>query len=129
MALYRPLDPSKSEIRLLEILGGDDLDHDGGPVRCRLSTVSLDDDPDFCALSYVWGDSSVTVPISIEAPARDGEPNGEPNGEKDGAAVVVEFQATINLEAALHKARAGGSRYRKAAPEAFRLWVDAVCIN
>jgi len=123
-ALYRPLDASRSEIRLLEILGGDELDDDGTMVRCRLSTVSLDDNPDFCALSYVWGDATVTAPISVEAPSFSGD------GQVDtDSAVVVEVQATIKLAASLRKVRAGGSRYLKANPAAFRLWVDAVCIN
>lgn len=50
-AIYQHLDTSRSEIRLLEILTSEP----GRPVECRLHTVSLDDNPTFEALSYVWG--------------------------------------------------------------------------
>ncbi|RMJ18124.1 hypothetical protein CDV36_002239 [Fusarium kuroshium] len=44
--LYQPLDTTKSEIRLLEIL----------PEGFSLITVPLDDAPKYAAFSYVWGD-------------------------------------------------------------------------
>ncbi|RSL54342.1 hypothetical protein CEP54_009940 [Fusarium duplospermum] len=44
--LYQPLDTTKAEIRLIEIL----------PEGFSLITVPLDDAPKYAALSYVWGD-------------------------------------------------------------------------
>ncbi len=59
--ISKPLDPTKSQIRLLEIIS----DH-GGMVAFRLSTASLDDNPAFCALPYVWGDASIKIDIILE---------------------------------------------------------------
>lgn len=83
---YKPLDTAKKEIRLLTIqpgpwsdnadwddeetssdeleLGGDQIDSD--VVRCTLSTVSLDDNPEYEPLSYVWGDSSERAGIIVD---------------------------------------------------------------
>ncbi|XXH06113.1 hypothetical protein Hte_012558 [Hypoxylon texense] len=96
MVQYSPLNPDRSEIRVLVLQRGRTRD----PIRCTLRTVSLDSPPYFEALSYVWGDMSVKKPITV-----DGE----------------EFQATVNLEAALRALR---RPFRKRT-----LWVDAVCIN
>lgn len=43
-----------NEIRLLAILPG----RFGDPIKCTLSTVCLDDEPAFEALSYTWGSMS-----------------------------------------------------------------------
>ncbi|KAI6083982.1 HET-domain-containing protein [Hypoxylon rubiginosum] len=80
MVQYSPLDPDRSEIRLLVLQRSRLSD----PVRCTLRTVSLDTPPYFEALSYVWGDMSVKKPITV-----DGE----------------EFQVTVNLESALRALR------------------------
>jgi hypothetical protein len=55
--------------------------------------------PEYYALSYTWGDESITTPILV-----------------DGA----EFEVTVNLEVAL-------SQMRDISVE--KLWVDAICIN
>ncbi|KAF5659185.1 heterokaryon incompatibility protein (het-6OR allele) [Fusarium heterosporum] len=47
--LYKPLNPSSSEIRLLK------LPHDASS-EFELVTVSLNDKPKYAALSYLWGD-------------------------------------------------------------------------
>ncbi|KAI4869753.1 HET-domain-containing protein [Hypoxylon rubiginosum] len=80
MVQYSPLDPNRSEIRVLVLQRGKTSD----PIRCTLRTVSLDSPPYFEALSYVWGDMSVKKPITV-----DGE----------------EFQVTVNLESALRALR------------------------
>lgn len=74
---YEPLDPARSEIRLVTILPCDDGD---GGLRCVLTKHSLDNNPVFFALSYVWGDAGTTTPIIV-------------NGRT--------FNATINLAEAL----------------------------
>lgn len=53
---YNKLDSSRREIRLLEIIPSNS---ESKYVQCRVHTVGLDDDPVYCALSYVWGDQSV----------------------------------------------------------------------
>lgn len=95
-ALYKPLDPSRREIRLITLAGGQFSDD----IRCSLSTVSLDNEPVYEALSYVWGDPDVTLPITLQGGLH---------------------QITTNLEAALRHLRYRGR------PRV--LWVDAVCIN
>jgi len=55
--VYNDLDSSRREIRLLEILPSKSRSKG---IRCRLHTVGLDDDPVYCAISYVWGDQSET---------------------------------------------------------------------
>ncbi|ETS80393.1 hypothetical protein PFICI_07922 [Pestalotiopsis fici W106-1] len=96
MVQYHPLTPSRSEIRVLTLLGGKPEDD----VKCTLGIVSLDEKPEFAALSYVWGDASIKKPITV-----DGET----------------FEVTINLNDALR-----ALRQRR---ESRTLWVDAICIN
>ena len=55
---YSPL-PGQRDIRLLEVLPGDDSDI----VVTSLVTVSLDSKPTYAALSYVWGDATQTSKI------------------------------------------------------------------
>jgi hypothetical protein len=62
MPLYEALDPGRSEIRLLEILS---LSNDDPVLKCRLVVASLEDNPSYIALSYVWGDPSVTENIVV----------------------------------------------------------------
>ncbi|KAL1637312.1 hypothetical protein SLS58_009403 [Diplodia intermedia] len=69
-------------------------------IECSLEKASLDDPPNYEALSYVWGDPTKTHSVAI-----------------DGKIVRV----TKNLEVALRHLRLP-RRHRK-------LWVDAVCID
>ena len=108
-APYYPLDASRSEIRLLEILSPDDT----ALIICRLTTVSLLECPPFAALSYVWGNPSITEDIEL-----------------DGITVAV----TINLASALrhvHRqwAEVWKEAWRSNAAEPLKLWADAICIN
>ncbi|BCR95461.1 HET domain-containing protein [Aspergillus luchuensis] len=94
---YNKLDPSAKQIRLLTIFPDE---NDENLVRASLHTVSLNDACDFEALSYVWGDTSVTVDISV-----------------DDCIIGV----TANLHAFLRGLRQ---------PDTERtVWVDYVCIN
>jgi hypothetical protein len=72
----------------------------GDPVEGFLTQVSLDDHPEYEALSYVWGDPNVILPISIHG---------------------TEFGVTTSLESAL--------RYLRLKDNPGRLWIDAICIN
>ncbi|EKG14521.1 Heterokaryon incompatibility [Macrophomina phaseolina MS6] len=92
---YSPLDPKRRQIRLLTL-------HPGSwraRIRCSLTTVSLLDEPDYEALSYVWGDPQSTAPIFV-----------------DGCV----FLATVNLWRALRRLRRHYPR---------TIWIDAICIN
>ncbi|KAK1674369.1 heterokaryon incompatibility protein-domain-containing protein [Colletotrichum godetiae] len=103
MPLYEPLDTGKSEIRLLEYVSF------SGQPSLRLSSVSLDEKPAYTALSYVWGDASITETILL-------------NGQ--------EFHATKNLFNALqHLQDHWIDTFPGRHPQGFRVWVDALCIN
>jgi hypothetical protein len=93
---YRPLDPTISEIRLLRLEPGEE----GADIHCSLTHVLLDDKPEYEALSYMWGDATLSQPILL--------------------AENPHF-VTENLEIALQHIR------RK--DEARILWIDALCIN
>ncbi|KAF2094560.1 hypothetical protein NA57DRAFT_60588 [Rhizodiscina lignyota] len=95
---YEPLDASKREIRLLKLAAGVRED----PIIVKLVTVSLDDDPVFDALSYLWGEQEPVSSIYIGRRLR-------------------EFRVARNLRNALLDLRDKS--------ELRTLWVDAVCIN
>ena len=95
--LYKPINPERREIRLLHIKPS--LEFEEKP-QCFLQTVSLNDNPQFEALSYVWGDPNVTRPIRLDD---------------------REWYATINLEA--------GLRYLRSDSKDVVIWVDALCVD
>ena len=102
--LYNPLNSSRSEIRLIEVISPNTI-----PIECSLSIVSLKDDLDFSALSYVWGDPTVTEDILL-----------------NGHTVAV----TTNLANALrYVKRHWQNQYPDRDSTLFRLWADAICIN
>jgi hypothetical protein len=98
-SIYSPLDTNKRGIRVLTI---DRQTPEGSLVACSLNTVSLDNQPNFTALSYCWG-----------AP----EPKGDilVNG--------VAWRVTPNLAAALQHLR------RTQDAQTTPIWIDALCIN
>jgi hypothetical protein len=59
--MYKPLDPSQREIRILYLLPGGYDD----PVRCELHTVSLSNEPGYEALSYSWGNQDIRHAIEV----------------------------------------------------------------
>lgn len=120
---YTPLNEGRSEIRLLHLhplcprtkrsesikdIEASAIDHlvaslhieDGyissDDVCCSFSVVSLDDSPNFEALSYVWGDPHNVMPISLEGHG---------------------FPVTVNLHCALASLRSKDQERI--------LWVDA----
>ena len=95
--IYNPLDTEKSQIRLVTI---HPKDHESQQVRCDLEICSLDENPHYEALSYVWGDQSHLLHILL-----------------DGQVFLV----GSNLASALRNLRL--------ADRPRRLWNDAICIN
>lgn len=69
-------------------------------IECSRGTVSLNDNPEFKALSYTWGDPNVVHSILVDNKA---------------------FSTTLNASSAL-KALRYGDRARV-------LWIDAICID
>lgn len=94
---WRPLNSAKSEIRILEVFPALSP---AESIICHLRTVSLHDQPEYEALSYVWGDSSDSRQIILNRKI---------------------FQVTNNLFRALKRLRD--------VDKARTLWVDAICIN
>ncbi|VUC38080.1 unnamed protein product, partial [Clonostachys rosea] len=99
-SLYGNLEISGRQIRLLTILSTEP------EISCRLEVANLGDAKQFNALSYVWGDPTVTDTILV-------------NGHR--------IQATTNLVSALQYAprHLGESKHAMS----LKLWVDAICIN
>jgi hypothetical protein len=128
-----PLDKTKKEIRVMEMLSptlleGEDITT--CKIKVRFHVVSLLDRPEFCALSYVWGDPKVTRPVTVEL--------------EDGTEMVV--QVTQNLEKGLryvnfhylrwmladeNEQENGEERQATALKHLvrFRIWADALCVN
>ena len=102
--LYSPLNPESRQIRIFTLLPGVFTD----PIKGFLTQVPLENNPDYEALSYVWGDPTVTLPIYLAASGPD-------------SSNYVEFGVTANLESAL--------RHLRLKNVSRRLWIDAICIN
>lgn len=92
------LDRSKEEIRVLKLLPKDQWPISSQPA-CRMSNVSLKQNPKFSALSYVWGDPSDQKEIVVNGSTK---------------------RVTSNLLEAL---------FGIAKPEGIVIWIDAICIN
>jgi hypothetical protein len=93
---YTSLNPAKREIRILTVEPGEFSD----PLECRLTVASLEDPPEYYALSYTWGNARIRRPVSI-------------NGKK--------IMVTPNLDVTL--------RYSREENQEVVLWADAICIN
>ncbi|RSL59432.1 hypothetical protein CEP53_005814 [Fusarium sp. AF-6] len=100
---YLPLDTSRKEIRLLEIISITPA------IVCRFHTVSLLNNPSFCALSYVWGDENDTQDITVNDSHR-----------------IITSSLGNALEYAVFHWRA---IFRDRDVGSCRLWADAICIN
>lgn len=59
---YRPLDISKSEIRLIAILPGSGHEE----MECKMAHAPCFNRLDFEALSYTWGDATASPSINID---------------------------------------------------------------
>ena len=94
---YRPLDVEKREIRLVILAPASSFEDD---IHCTLQHVSLDEDPQYEALSYTWGDENVTDEIFLNSQS---------------------FQVTTNLVSFL--------RHLRLASQPRTLWADAIAIN
>ena len=95
-SVYKPLRVVDQQIRLLKLQRGKAADDLVG----ELEIVHLPDHPSFTALSYVWGDTTNQVPMTL-------------NWRK--------HHITESLAIALRKVRAEDVDQR--------LWIDAICIN
>ncbi|KAL9075877.1 MAG: hypothetical protein Q9161_001270 [Pseudevernia consocians] len=94
--IYSRLEAPRQHIRLVDLLPGNSQDE----ITCELQVVALSDKPRFEALSYVWGDPEVTLPIVVGSHS---------------------LHVTTNLHSALQHLR------QPLEPRWF--WIDAICIN
>lgn len=96
--LYQALDCSRREIRILELLPAHHHLSKSQPAS-RIWHVSLDENPSFLALSYVWGSGNDTTIISVD--------------ERPFPVTRSLFEAITGIREA----------------ESVMIWVDAICIN
>src|ERR1700753_1405370 len=108
--VYRPLDNSCEEIRLLDLLPS--LEQ-GSQLRCRVRHSTIKD-AEYRALSYVWGDPTNREDIEVEY---------EPSGHFSNSHATDVFGTTVgaNLASAL--------RHLRDKDLVLTLWADAICID
>jgi hypothetical protein len=94
---YEPLDNSNFSIRLISLAPTANFSSD---IHCSIYQVSLDNNPEYEAVSYAWGDPNIFETIFL---------GGFP------------FSVTVNLVSAL--------RHLRLKDEARVLWVDALSID
>ena len=92
-----PLNATKRQIRLAKLAPSAEFNR---PASCTLETVSLDENPEYEAISYAWGDPNVTTFMTLQG---------------------AQWPITINLDLAL--------RYLRDDHVEKIFWVDAICIN
>jgi hypothetical protein len=96
---YGHLSPDDREIRLVRFVGG--ANESQGSYSLQLVTASLNDNPSYSAVSYVWGTSTPIIPIRLNDKS---------------------FQIAQNLHYALGQL-SQNLRYSE------WLWIDAICID
>ncbi|KAJ4296624.1 hypothetical protein N0V90_006672 [Kalmusia sp. IMI 367209] len=105
---YDRLNWATDEIRLIRILPEElpkTADEDS-PVACEIISVSLNDRPQYIALSYAWGDTALACPLTLNGKA---------------------FKATASLDAALRQIRKMQLQSTTFQDQLF--WIDAISIN
>ncbi|KAK8154378.1 heterokaryon incompatibility protein-domain-containing protein [Phyllosticta citrichinensis] len=102
---YRPLQAQTQEIRIIQVLPLAEESKKSSQVHCKLKHVNLGDEPDYRALSYVWGDTRAKGTITLDD---------------------RQIGVTVNLETVLRQL-AGNLRDKR--DKHLDLWVDAICID
>lgn len=113
-AMYSPLDSESDEIRIVHL---HPAPSHSSPIQCSLHRVSLENNPEYTALSYTWG-SPIKLPWweRIRSKKR--------TIWVDGVEVVV----TANLASALEQLRTTDSDEWESLPPR-KFWIDALSIN
>jgi hypothetical protein len=94
---YGPLDEVRKEIRILILQPASLIQDD---IHCDVFHAQISESSNYEAVSYAWGDPSVTIPIFLRGQS---------------------FQATMKLGSALRHLRYPSS------PRA--LWINAICVD
>jgi hypothetical protein len=105
---YDRLNWATNEIRLIKILPRDSSKsvNEDDPIACEIMSVSLNDNPQYIALSYAWGHPALACPLVL-------------NGRV--------FYATASLDAALRQIRKMQFQSTTFRDQLF--WIDAMSIN
>lgn len=102
--VYSPL--GTREIRVITLLP----DADYKPIRCTLEHVSLDEEPEYEALSYTWGPDEINAALLI---------NGKSVGvRRNLLCALYHFRQKIELPNPTIEN-----------PKPLKLWIDALCID
>ncbi|KAI0508938.1 heterokaryon incompatibility protein-domain-containing protein [Xylaria bambusicola] len=93
---HRPLDKHGKEIRIVRLLPNTF----SAPIECELEHIILEPGADYEAISYCWGDASLTHPILLDG---------------------VSYPITLTL--------LDGLKYLRHTTSPRKLWIDSLCIN
>jgi hypothetical protein len=104
---HQPL-PTEKSIRVLALQPSPHL---AAPIQCRLEAISLNDPPQYWALSYSWDAQTPNDPITILG--------SESSHDNDSPHKVL--KVTANCIAAMRRLRH--------ATEARTIWIDSICID
>lgn len=127
---YEPL-PTSTSIRVLDISTELKINK---KIACDIKVVDLDSTPDFCALSYTWGESGAN-------PTDEQNPSVDEDSVHGGFEILCNgfpFQVTRNCYAylvMLQRAKRFLSSSPTVQPELVQMmtvgliWIDAICIN
>ena len=128
---YEPL-PTPTSIRIIEVIGHDPQKLGDGPIQCKLHIVDLADNPEYNAVSYVWGAPRIVYKPTEEMP-------NVKTASVPSQAIVCdgkELMITRNAHDFLKTAVTSQYALTHYAPDdmpaharTFRLWIDAICIN
>lgn len=113
---YEQLDLGKRQIRILRLLPGEFHD----TIQASLVTVHLDDKPQYEALSYVWGDPQVCMPIRVDGEERLVTTNLWAALRRCTSSSALEVRQTV---------RSLTTASVRSLDKERQLWVDALCIN
>jgi len=128
---YEPL-PTLTSIRVLEVIGNDPVKTPDVPIQCKLHIVDLSDDPEYNALSYVWGSPRLVYRPMEEIPDIRNASIPSHAIVCDGKKLMVTRNAYDFLQTAVTSQYALTHYVVGELPphmRTFRLWIDAICID
>jgi hypothetical protein len=119
--VYRPLNKTRQEIRVLEVFGHSDR---SAPLHCTLRTISIRENgvDHYHAISYYWGSTLDLDVVTVHTATNSS--TGLYTTKAD-AKNAFQIPITKSLAAALRQLRDS----HQAADGPLVLWTDAICIN
>lgn len=118
--LYKPLNSTKSEFRLLVLEpGAKEAD-----IECRLFTARLEETQNYEALSYTWSDTTYDISVYQISDFNEGKPSENAQFSVANPMIKVDRRA-MPIRTNLYRALIS-LRYSE---KPRTLWIDAICIN